>query len=431
MYSSGMKYLRLALIVAATPAVLMAQLNVGGSDDQDQQQQPEELPDFSGLNEYIYVPKTTVFFGARLVTGAKMTFTGRADIVAPETYPTASVPTSDATGTYIYHDGTIGPDSRQVVVDNGDGTSTSAPIAPDGKTNTWSYDNTSQLQSDGLMQMDIYSAVVPQIADENAKGKSTSGMEMGMARDMGKISGRLSWKLVGGMSLNDIRGSKIGAIQSDVTTLTDTYDLFGQTPPVGQVPYTSPNQTTNDVYDSSGNLETDSSGNPITQTSSSTTLIGNQAINRTVTTGVDYTSVVDTWRVHGAYLMFRGGPELDYDFTDKLRLSVSVGPALLFSGTDYDVDQVFTTATGAPISNIISNTTERLVPAVYADATLQYLLNDRTGLYVGAVFQDGGSYTETAQETAASNPEGASATYTTKIDFSDEQGFRTGLSFKF
>ena len=71
MYSSGMKYLRLALIVAATPAVLMAQLNVGGSDDQDQQQQPEELPDFSGLNEYIYVPKTTVFFGARLVTAPR------------------------------------------------------------------------------------------------------------------------------------------------------------------------------------------------------------------------------------------------------------------------------------------------------------------------------------------------------------------------
>jgi hypothetical protein len=436
MYFSRMKRLRLACaLAAALPVAARAQLTGGSGDDQDQQQQaPEPLPDFSGLNEYIYQPRTTMYFGERIVSGVRTSFSGRADIAAPETLPDSSVPTgttaTSTTGTYTYHDGYVGPDSRTVTVDNGDGTTTTQPISPDGKTDTWGYDNVSQLTPDNYMNFNIYSAVVPQTDTLDRRGNTSAGMELSVARDMGTLGKKFSWRLFAGMSLNDIDASATSGVAANITTVTDTYDLFGQTPPT-TVPYTSPNQAVNDVYDSNGNPVLDSSGNNVTQTVTSSTLIGNQALNRSVSTSTDMTSVINAWKVHGAYLLFRGGPQINYDFNDHLHFSVSVGPALYYAGSTYDVTETFNTATGDPIVNQVTNTTAKLVFGYYADATLQYTLTDTTGFYLGAIYQNGGSYTQTANQTADSNLAGSSATYTTKVDFSDQDGVRTGVSFKF
>jgi hypothetical protein len=72
----------------------------------------------------------------------------------------------------------------------------------------------------------------------------------------------------------------------------------------------------------------------------------------------------------------------------------------------------------------IFDRTQKLVPAYYADATVQYDLTDRTGFYLGGVYQNGGSYLQTA----GSPHDG---TYTTKVDFSNQNGLRTGVTFKF
>lgn len=443
MYSSAMKYLSLACVLAllAAPRMLAAPYGMNGAsdannqDDQDQQQKPpEEIPDFSGLNEYIYQPKTTLNFGFRSISGVKSSFSGSGIVPIPTldtdsamTSNTPELPLSDptvpVTGANVnYHDGVVGSDTRTIQNDNGNGSATAILASPDGKTNSWAYADPKQYVQ-GLMQFHVYSATMPDITGFKAQGGRSSGMEISAARDMRDLNKHLSWKLFSGLSLNDIQSATFGTVRANVTTLTDTYDLFGATPmPAG---VSSPAVQTVNVTDSNGNQVLDpSTGAPVTQSVETTVLLGNQPLLRTVTTAADTTSVVDHFKVHGGYVTFRAGPELVYSFSDHLKLSLSVGPALIYAGSQYNVTQVLTPPTGDPIINNLSSIAEKLVPAAYADLTLQYDVSDRTGFYVGGVYQDGGSYVQHIDNKLLGS-------YQTKIDFANQNGLRTGLDFKF
>jgi hypothetical protein len=187
----------------------------------------------------------------------------------------------------------------------------------------------------------------------------------------------------------------------------------------------SPAAQTINVTDSNGNPVLDpSTGAPVTQSVDTTVLIGNQPLQRTITTVTDLTSVVDHFKVHGGYVTFRAGPQLVYTFNDHFKLSLSVGPALIYSGSEFNVTQVLTPPTGDPIINNLTSTDQKLVPAAYADLTLQYDVSERTGFYLGGVYQDGGSYVQNVDDKLLGS-------YSTKVDFSDENGVRGGLNFKF
>lgn len=427
MYSPAMKYLSLALVMALAVPRIYAAYGQNGRDtaadqadenQQNQQAPPEEIPDFSGLNEYIYQPKTTLNFGFRMITGIKASFSGSGTIPAPETLLPANVPDQ----TQTYHDGFVGSDTRTLTVDNGNGTSTSILAPSDGKTNNWSYDSSNQYV-DGLMLFNVYSATTPNLTGYGNKGRPNDGMEISVAHDMADLTKHLSWKFFMGLSLNDIQAASSAVVKANVTTTTDVYDLFGQTPiPPGT---TSPNAQNINVVDSNGNQVLDpTTGQPVQQSVETTVLIGNEPLARNTTTVADFGSVEDSWKVHGGYMTFRAGPQLVYAFGDHLKLSVSVGPALIYAGSMYEISEKFTPATGDPITDNLVDVAQKLVPAAYADATLSYDVTDRAGFYLGGVFQDGGSYTQTANDTNF-------GTYSTKIDFSDQRGVRGGLTFKF
>jgi hypothetical protein len=246
-------------------------------------------------------------------------------------------------------------------------------------------------------------------------------MELSINHDLGNITKKLSWSFFLGMSLNDIQSGTSTAIKSNLTTTTDTYDLFGATPPP---PQSFPTQSTISVTDANGNPVIDTNGNQVSQVVSISPLIGDQPLQRVTGTVTDVTSLVDTFKVHGGYATFRAGPTLTYHFNDHLKLSVSAGPAIIYAGTMYNVTEDLTPATGEPIVDTLSDTTQKLVPAVYFDATVEYDLTERTGFYLGAVYQDGGSYLQSANNTAF-------GTYTTKVDFGNQNGLRSGLTFKF
>ena len=129
-------------------------------------------------------------------------------------------------------------------------------------------------------------------------------------------------------------------------------------------------------------------------------------------------------QLHGAYMTFRAGPTVTYSFNDHLKFNVSVGPALIYAGSTYDATEILTPPTGDPVVIDIFDRTQKLVPAYYVDATVQYDLTERTGFYLGGVYQNGGSYVQTA---GSAND----GTYTTKVDFSNQNGLRTGVTFKF
>ncbi|MCX6934512.1 MAG: hypothetical protein NTZ29_17790, partial [Verrucomicrobia bacterium] len=105
------------------------------SAQEERQAPPTEIPDFSNLDEFIYVPKSTMQFGARNMSGPKTSFSGKGKLA-----------TNVQSGTDIlglvprtYHDGSVSIDARTTVVDNGDGTTSTLSAPNDGKTNTWNF----------------------------------------------------------------------------------------------------------------------------------------------------------------------------------------------------------------------------------------------------------------------------------------------------
>jgi hypothetical protein len=408
-----MKYLRLALI---SSAAVLCSLPIRAQDEQ-QQKAPTEIPDFNNLDEYIYVPKSKLKFGFRYTSGIKAHFAGQGTIASPEEVSNADRAAPNVQR--VYHDGTVAPDQRTTATDNGDGTSTQQLVnGADGKTNAYSYDSQSQYTGDGFLQYHLYSAVT-QDNEFDKTGKGNAGMEVFVAHDMKVLSKHWEWKIFGGFSVNDIQASASRHVTAAVTTQTDTYDTSGQTPSTNGASTTS----SVNIVDGNGNLVLDSTGTPETVTVTNTVLISDVPIATGTSTTTDNVSVTDQYKLHGAYATIRVGPQLVYNFNDHLHLELSAGPALIFAGSTYQVDELLLPATGVQLVETITNTTNHLLPGWYADLTMEYDLTERAGFYLGAFDQSAGSYTQTASS--------SSGTYTTKVDFSNQAGFRSGLSFKF
>jgi hypothetical protein len=397
---------------------LHAQYGAPKDADEDQPPQaPEEIPDFHNLDEYIYQPKSTLEYGMRFMPGPKISFGGVGNVVAPEQIEDNTSPNIAR----LYHDGYVDPDQRSLSFGAANGTG-SVPIAPDGKTNNWSYIDPSQLTPGGYMQFHIYSAEVPSITPFEENGRAGLGAEVFDSIDMGKIGKHMKWSLFAGGSLSDIRAATFGNVSANLQTVTDTYDLFGQTPPTPTpgAPYVSPGSTTEGVVQPGGGTQ---SG-----TQDTSTLIGYAPVNRTETgfpgQTLDPTTVIDHFKLSGAYFTFRGGPELEYSFTDHLKLSVSVGADLIYAGTSYTTTELLQPPLGSPILDVVSDGVSVFRVGEYADATLEYDVTDTTGFYFGTFYQNAHGYTQHIYD-------GQGSDYTTTVDLSNQQGFRTGMTYRF
>lgn len=398
-----MKPFRLVLSLCAISAVALR------AQDEKQGPPPVEIPDFSNLDEYIYVPKSVLHFGSRYISGSKSSFSGQGRISSGEDVGAA---TGTATGR-SYHDGGVGRDTRTTTSDNGDGTSNSVPVPNDGKTNTWFYTDARQVTSDGLLTFHTYSA---QIVDQTVRSKDiagTVGMELFVTYEMGKLWKRFDWSIVAGMSVNDLGAKVSSRVKADLTSFNDTYNLFGEIPPTA--PYSAPSSGTTTVSNADG-----TAGSITVDT---TTLLGNTPLDRSKVTTTDSTSVFNRWKMKGAYYTFRAGPSISVPFLTRFRAEFSAGATLVYSGTTYSVTEIYTPEIGGDITAILSDGTSRLLPGYYADATLNFDLTERTGFYLGAIYQANGSYDQTVSN--------GDAKYTTKIDLNALNGFRGGLTFRF
>ena len=406
------------------PVLLILAISVARAQDDDKdhpQQAPEEIPDFSNLDDYIYVPKTTVSLGTRFLSGAKTAFSGMGTLPSPVN-PGSDPTVSNVSRTYV--DGIVQPDGRATQIDNGNGTVTTVAIASDGKTNTWNYTNSAQLTTDGYMQFHTYSAEITNANTFSHNGNGSLGIELQAVREMGMIGKHIQWSILGGMSISDIHSVYLTPVSANVTTTTDTYDLYGQIPPAA--PYSSPGGgTSQNVLDSSGNVINNSSGTPVTQTVDNTVLLSNTPLNRTVSTAAS-TAVDNRFHVSGAYYTFRAGPAFMIPFGAHFKLTLSAGLAIVYAGSQYSVEEILTPEFGDTVDDIYTKDNSHLLPGYFADLTLQYNITDTAGLYMGAVYQSAGSYKQ-----EVSSGTGSSDVYTTKIDLSNQQGLRAGMTVKF
>lgn len=358
------------------------------------QSNPEdEIPIFN-LDDYYVEPKMTLSVGTRVLNGSKTSFGGQGIVES-----TQNIGAVGDTGIVRnYHDGSIFKDART----DSDGN----PIdVGDGKTSSWTMTDLNQIVNDGAdIAFHSYSAQVTDSSIHQKDAGMSLGTEIVVARDMGKFGKHFAWKLFAGVGINGIQNSMRDTVPATITTVTDTYTLGGQTAPTA-APYTAPSSTT------------DADGNVI----DTTILIGQKPDSRTIATS---TGTVDNyWKVKGTFLTVRLGPTLIYNVSDAFRVSVSAGPVLVYSGTDYSVEQILKPATSDDITTTVSDTTGKTLTGYYADASIEYLINDRAGLYMGAFYQSSGDYQQTITDSGAS--------YTADIDLSKLQGLRAGLNFKF
>ena len=339
-------------------------------------------------DEYIYIPKYRFSLGIRGLSGSKTTFSGRGSITSAGDY------IGDTTSTNYsraYHDGTVSVDTRTITTDDGNGTSISVPIAPDGMTNNWSYIDAAQITPAGNVAMHSYSADMINSGSRSKATDNAYGVELSVARDMGKIAGRFEWNLAAGFSFNDLKAALNSTVPANITIITDEYSKEG-----------APDPTVGTV---------------------STTQITSSPQSRTTTVTTDSTSVTNSWKLRGAYYTFRAGPTVFLPITSHLRASLSVGAALVYSGTTYSVTQSLKTPLGDPIPEAMESTSVHFLPGYYADANLEYSLSETAGFYAGAVYQSTGSFTQEVKTDTAD--------FFSKVDLSSLSGLRAGMNIRF
>lgn len=416
-----MKYLRLALFAS------VATIGIARAQDEERRAPPTEIPDFSNLDEYIYEPKSTLAWGFRRLSGAKMSFSGGGQISGLGDAKDVSTPNIERT----YSDGSVRPDARTTprldgsgnpAIDPLNGATISDPIAPDGRTNSWTYFDADQVHPDGYIMFHNYTAEVVDTGVRQKTSEANSGVELAMIRDMGTLFGtKLQWKITGGVALNDISGQTSDSVLARINTLTDYYSLLGANAP--EAPYSAPSSSSEIVRDASGNPVLNEAGSPISVAVDTSTLIGDRPAGRELSTSTSTTAVTNRWKVKGSYFTFRLGPTLVYPITTKLRASLSIGAAVAYAGTNYTVTELFDPEFGGQIEESATESMYKLLPGYYADATVQYDLTERAGFYAGAVYQSTGSYNQ--------NVSGSNSTYTTKVDLSNQNGLRAGMTVRF
>jgi hypothetical protein len=307
-----------------------------------------------------------------------------------------------------YNDGVVSPDTRK---------DSSSHPSNDGLTNEWTINFADQVTSSGDIAFHLYNTSTD---GATLKGKSSSaaGWELQVGRSLGKIARKIDVSLVAGISFSSVNAKSSGTVQAQLTTVTDVFSLNGQgVPDTTTLPYSGFNSSTVNVVDANGNSVLNADGTLATKTQETSLLLGRFPTRTTTTSTAD---VKGDWHLKGAYYMFRVGPLFQIPITERLKLSLGIGGALAYVGTDYtadeeiDLTEVTSTVQTAEISHRNS-----LLPAFYADANAEYWLTERTGVYLGATYQRSRSFDQTLG--------GRTAT----VDLGTTSGVSTGITLRF
>jgi hypothetical protein len=415
--------MRLLLIALCVACLQVAGLRAA---DEEQKPAPEEIPNFSQLDEYIYVPKSTLSLGTRfLLRGPKTTYSGQGIDPAPVN-PGAddSVGVPNISRTYI--DGTISPDQRVVTVNAGLGGEQTVPISSDGRTDTWSYDNQSQLLNNGNMTFHTYSSEITDTSNHTVNGAPNVGLELVLDHDMGKIGKKIEWSMTAGFSIADIHSSSFLNVPTTIATLTDTYDLFGQVPP--NAPFASPTNITQTVYGAGGTVVSGTTTTTASQSVTQQILIGNEPLNRQYT--YDATNTLSRYYNEGAYYTLRVGPTVSIPIGGKFKVNVSAGPEMIYLGSQLNVLEDLFIATGEDFMTLYQKENTKILPGYYVDVDLLYQLTDTAGFYLGGLYEGAGTFTQSVASGTDPNT-GAGLSYTSKLDFGSQEGFKGGMTVRF
>ncbi len=374
-----------------------------------------------------YVPKTTVSFGLRVLSsGAEVRFGNLGSIPLNLTV----APISEGEVDRLYHNGAVFRDLPRANEVDADGNQTSTPggryvgSVPDqdgnpvvvgdflsytpGRTRGWNYRSSAQLSTPGFVGQSVYSATSDGGTASKDQGP-TGGIDVQLARALNKPGGRLRWSLVAGLALSDINAKTNGTVSSTLRTRTDFYSLNGQTAP--DAPYTAPSFV--DILDASGNVLSSLGRETTVPLAAIPSLTTNSAV-------AGAAAVQGNWQIRGAYFLLKLGPSVRTRLSDRLGLSASAGVAGAYSGSRYSVVESLTLPDVLdPISVTEESVENKFLGGFYADVTLDWLMNERTGLFGGVTMQQLGDYDQ------------AVGGRTANIDLGNRVGVRGGINIRF
>ncbi|MEO6567174.1 MAG: hypothetical protein ABIO94_00300, partial [Opitutaceae bacterium] len=209
-----------------------------------------------------------------------------------------------------------------------------------------------------------------------------------------------------------------------LTKLTDLYSLNGISAPAAPYDSASPPTHLEPGVDAGGNPVLNEDGTQVqVSVADAPILLASSPASRTSTTTTDETSVTTRSKLKGAYYTFRAGPTLWLPISNRFRVSVSVGATLIYAGATYTVNNAYQPETGVEIFQEVTADSTGVLPGYYADATMQFDITPRTGIYAGAILQGAGDFSQSLNT--------ATANYSSKVEFGHQQGFRAGMTVKF
>lgn len=296
------------------------------------------------------------------------------------------------------------------VVSNSGGTITDTQTSDQlsyqsGATRYWGYANSSQI-ANNRVALSTYGAASDGATAQKEEGMN-GGLELTMARDMGTLGRRFQWSLTAGFALNNMNAKTGGTVASTLKVHTDYYQLNGAAPTGSTLGGPTYVTLADHAVESSSGYET-------------TTTIGDTPVASTDNSIVGGASLRGNWKIKGAYMLIRVGPSLRTQIGARFGVSASIGLAGAYAGSRYSVIESLTIPDIAePITESIDTVQNKFLGGFYADLNLDWVANERTGLFAGATMQSLGSYD---QEVAGR---------TAKIDFGSAIGIRGGMSYKF
>jgi hypothetical protein len=285
----------------------------------------------------------------------------------------------------------------------------------EGLTRNWTAENQTQYDAHpGYVGMSTYSAISEGGGFSEEQG-ATGGLELEFSRDMGRIGRRVQWGFAAGVTLNGLNSKTAGTVNATLRTYTDYYKISGTSQP--NLPYSAPFTTV--LFDEAGNVLNEN-GLEITVPISA---LPDAALS-TQTDVAGGASVTGRWQVKGAYFMVKLGPTLRTQITERFGLIASAGFAGAYAGTRYTAFESYKVGTGASELELKvdlpdGSTATKFMAGYYADLTLDWAANDRTGLFGGVTAQQLGDYTQRLGGRTA------------RIDLGSTVGLRGGVSVKF
>lgn len=265
----------------------------------------------------------------------------------------------------------------------------------------------------GYVGFSSYSAISDGAALSKDQGV-TGGLELTATRDLGRMGRRMHWGIAAGVTLNGINTKTAGTIAATLRTQTDYYQVHNTVDPT--MPYGTPSFTF--LFDGEGNLVSDSGYETTVQLSNTP-----DAALSTVTDLAGGAEVRGHWQVKGAYMLVKLGPTLRAQVSDRISLTASAGFAAAYAGTRYTAYEAFTVPNMGglelKVEDPIGSTKTQLLSGYYAELTMDFAANERTGLFGGVVAQELDSYSQRLSGRTAN------------IDLGTAVGLRGGVSIRF